>query len=96
MDKDKEKEPKDVKRKSALATAVAKSKTAQPKSKGGGLREYFKGVKVEIRKVVWPTRKELLSYTWTVLVTCFAFGVAIWLVDSIFAQGLKLALGFSF
>ena len=34
-----------------------------PKKKRGSLKDYFKGVKVEMKKVVWPTRKELGSYT---------------------------------
>jgi preprotein translocase subunit SecE len=88
---------KDVKKKSALATAANRAKNANRGNKtGGGFREYFRGVRVEIKKVVWPTRKELVLYTWTVLVTCTAFSLAIWLVDTLFIQLLKLTLGFSF
>ncbi|MCR4668828.1 MAG: preprotein translocase subunit SecE [Clostridia bacterium] len=43
--------------------------------------EYFRGVKKELGKVVWPTRKELGAYTVVVLATCVAFGVAFWLID---------------
>lgn len=43
--------------------------------------EYFRGVKKEMSKVVWPTRKELSAYTVVVLATCVAFGVAFWLID---------------
>ncbi|MDR1572356.1 MAG: preprotein translocase subunit SecE [Clostridiales Family XIII bacterium] len=88
--------PKDEKKKSALATAAARARASNQKNRGGGIREYFKGVRVEMKKVVWPTRKELVSYTWTVLITCFAFGIAFFLADSVFKQLLWLTLGFSF
>jgi preprotein translocase subunit SecE len=93
-DKGNEKD-KDAKKKSALAAAANRAKNSNRESRGG-LREYFRGVRVEIRKVVWPTRKELILYTWTVLVTCIAFSLAIWLVDTLFMQLLRLTLGFSF
>jgi preprotein translocase subunit SecE len=28
---------------------------------------YYRQVVAELRKVIWPTRKELVSYTWVVL-----------------------------
>ena len=34
------------------------------------LGEYLKGVKKEMGKVVWPTRKELGAYTVVVAATC--------------------------
>ncbi|MDR2089638.1 MAG: preprotein translocase subunit SecE [Clostridiales Family XIII bacterium] len=94
-DKNDRSNDKDVKKKSALAAAANRAKSTNKGSKGG-IREYFRGVKVEIKKVVWPTRKELVLYTWTVLITCVAFSLAIWVVDTLFLQALKLTLGFSF
>ncbi|HEX3611579.1 MAG TPA: preprotein translocase subunit SecE [Sporichthyaceae bacterium] len=29
---------------------------------------YYRQVVAELRKVIWPTRKELVSYTWIVLI----------------------------
>lgn len=62
----------------------AKKRANQPKQKRerGRLREYFKGVKLEMKKVVWPTRKELGSFTAVVLATCAAFALVFWGVDS--------------
>ena len=54
----------------------------QQKEKQGGLREYFKGVRIETKKVVWPTRKELVSYTIVVFIAVAFFGVFLWGVDS--------------
>lgn len=52
------------------------------KKKRGGIKEYFKGVKLEMKKVVWPTKKELGSFTAVVLVTCAAFALVFWAVDT--------------
>lgn len=78
------KEKKEVKRRVPAAPS---------KKKRGSLKEYFKGVKVEMKKVVWPTRKELGSYTIVVLVTCAAFALAFWGIDSGFLAILKGLLG---
>jgi preprotein translocase subunit SecE len=93
----------DEKSKSSLKRAVNASKAAdarrrqtaaaaqsgQQSEKKGGWSEYFKGVRIETKKVVWPTRQELLSYTIVVLFTCAFFGVMIWGVDSAFLAALR-------
>lgn len=58
-----------------------------------GIREYFKGVRLEMKKVVWPTKKELGAYTVIVLTTCVVFAVAFWLIDTGFLAALKGLLG---
>jgi preprotein translocase subunit SecE len=84
----------------AAKTADKKKKRAMPvnseKKKGGGLKEYFKGVKVETKKVVWPTRKELISYTVVVFVACAFFGLLIWGVDSAFLAALRELLNITY
>ena len=52
------------------------------KRKRGSIKEYFTGVKLEMKKVVWPTKKELGSFTAIVLATCAAFAVVFWAVDT--------------
>ncbi|MBQ6371064.1 MAG: preprotein translocase subunit SecE [Firmicutes bacterium] len=58
-----------------------KQQTKQKREKGR-MKEYFKGVRLEMKKVVWPTRKELGSFTAVVLATCAAFALLFWGVDS--------------
>lgn len=48
------------------------------------VKNYFKGVRSELKKVNWPTRKELQNYTIVVLATTFALTVVIWGLDLIF------------
>jgi len=80
MDKDKTKKP--------VPTAAKKPKVS--------FREYFKGIKTETKKVVWPTKKEIISYTSVVILACFAFSLAFWIVDSAFLAALKYVLNISF
>ena len=49
------------------------------------LGNFFKGVWRELKKVHWPTKKELITYTEVVLVAVVVIAAAIWVVDSIIA-----------
>ena len=85
---------KDKKNKSTASRVVASAKAtantknakkkpgAQPEKKKGGFKEYFRGVKLETKKVVWPTRKELISYTIVVFIACAFFGLFLWAIDT--------------
>ena len=84
MEKEKAKKP---------VPAVAAANNKKPKASIG---DYFKGIRTEMKKVVWPTRKELISYTGLVVFVCVALGVGIWLVDSAFLASLKYVLNISF
>lgn len=63
---------------------------AQTNTKRMGARKYFKSVKSELKKVSWPNRKDLQSYTIVVLVACGLAAMGIWLADSVFGQIIKL------
>ncbi|MCG8484118.1 MAG: preprotein translocase subunit SecE [Clostridia bacterium] len=54
--------------------------------------KFFKNVKSEMKKVIWPTRSELVSYTGIVLFTCALFSLGIWVLDSIFNGALQAVL----
>lgn len=70
-----------------------KKKPAAPTAKKGGLMDYFKGIKLEMKKVVWPTKKELGSYTVAVLFFCGFFAVSFWLMDLGILEALKAIVG---
>ncbi len=59
-----------------------KKNRPQQKREKGKLKEYLRGVKLEMKKVVWPTREELSSFTVVVLCTCAAFALLFWGLDS--------------
>ena len=66
---------------------------AKEKEKKPGFKEYFRGVRTEMKKVVWPTRKEVVSYTAVVIAVCAAFALAFWLIDTGVLAALKAVLG---
>ncbi|HHU32323.1 MAG: preprotein translocase subunit SecE [Zhaonellaceae bacterium] len=54
--------------------------------------KYFKGVWSELKKVHWPNRKELVTYTSIVLVSVFVVACVIWVVDSLFTALLSVLI----
>lgn len=57
-----------------------------------GTGKYFRSVKAELRKVVWPTRKELVNYTIVVFILTTFVTILIYLVDGIFARVFNVLL----
>jgi preprotein translocase subunit SecE len=56
----------------------------------GNVAIFFKNVVHELRRVTWPSRRALLTYTAVVLVTIIIFGVILGLYDFIFLQLVEL------
>ncbi len=66
---------------------------AQPQKKERvGIRQYFREVRQELKKVAWPSREELTTYTVvvfavTTVITLFVFGL-----DWAFSKGVLYVL----
>lgn len=45
------------------------------------LGKFFKSLKGEFKKIVWPTKKQLLRQTIAVLLVSLILGAFIWLID---------------
>ena len=58
---------------------------AKEKKKRGKFGDYYKGV--------WPTKKEVASYTGVVIVTCAIFALGFWLIDTGVLAALRAVLG---
>ena len=54
------------------------------------IKNYFRGVKAELKKVSWPTKKELLNYTVVVIITCAIMTLIVWGLDVLFQQLINL------
>ena len=52
--------------------------------------KFLRNVVHELKRVTWPSRKALLTYTVVVLVTIVIFGVLLGLYDFIFLQLVEL------
>ncbi|MBQ4505495.1 MAG: preprotein translocase subunit SecE [Firmicutes bacterium] len=54
---------------------------------------FWKGVRTELKKVVWPTKKELKNYTIVVILVCCAFALGFWVLDTVFLKLLEMVIG---
>lgn len=52
----------------------------------------FRETRAEIRKVSWPSRKELLQHTEVVITSIALVGLVLWLVDTAFGGVLNAFL----
>ena len=66
---------------------------AKDNKKKGGFGAYYNGIKTEMKKVVWPTKKQVASYTAVVIATCAIFALGFWLIDTGVLAALKAVLG---
>ena len=59
----------------------------------GQLVVFYREVKSELRKVTWPSQKEVYSTTIIVIVTVFFFGFYLFAVDLVLQSGVEWILG---
>jgi preprotein translocase subunit SecE len=71
-----------------MAAQTNSGKTSKTKNAG----KFFKYTKAELKKVIWPNKEELTSYTAVVIVTCAVFALGTWIADSIFEKILQLII----
>jgi len=71
------------------ATSSARRAATSSKGEGKkrtGVRQFLKEVRQELRKVAWPTRRELVSYTIVVLVTVIVMTSFVFGLDYVFTK----------
>jgi preprotein translocase subunit SecE len=54
---------------------------------------FSRGAVIEIRKVVWPTRKETVNTTLLVMAMVILVGIILWVFDMFLAWGIQLLTG---
>ena len=54
---------------------------------------FYRQVVSELRKVIWPTRRELITYTTVVIVFVAAVATIVGVFDLIFAKGVLRVFG---
>jgi preprotein translocase subunit SecE len=57
------------------------------------LRQFLREVRGELRKVAWPNRKEIVSYTIVVLVTTLVLTAIVWGMDEVIRRAVINTLG---
>ena len=58
-----------------------------------GIRRYFRELRSELKKVVWPTPQQVLKNTAIVVGCVIAVGVFIWLFDFVASIGIDALIG---
>ena len=51
-------------------------------------KSWFKGLKAEFKKIIWPDKKSLTKQTIAVVATSVALGIVIKILDTILAYGI--------
>lgn len=71
-----------------VAAAIAKQTAV-----GAGVFEFGRGALIEVRKVVWPSRKETTNTTLIVMAMVVLVGIILWIFDWILASGVQMLTG---
>ncbi len=66
-----------------MAENARTSKLAGYKNK---IVKFFKDIRTELKKVIWPSRKQLINSTISVLLICLLLGAVVWVSDVAFGQ----------
>jgi preprotein translocase subunit SecE len=59
-----------------------------------GTKDYFNELKLEMRRVTWPSRKQVESTTGVVIFSVFAFAAYFYVVDGVLGRGVRDVLAF--
>jgi len=75
------------------------AETVKTKKEGRAKKtaRFFKQIRLELKKVVWPTRQQLITSTISVVIFCLLIGAIItvldWVVGKLIIEGLlRLAI----
>jgi len=71
----------------AALVAIAISSTT---TLGQNIIGFGREARMEVRKVVWPTRQETLQTTFMVIVAVIVIGIFLWLIDMVLAEAIQL------
>ena len=74
-------------------TTKSNKKDAEKEKKSGGARKYFKDLRTELKKVVWPTRKQVVNNTGVVLVVMSLMGLFLFAVDTGLSYAIRALIG---
>ena len=66
---------------------------SEQKGEKKGVFQFVKEVRAELKKVSWPTNKELVSYTGVVGLAVVIVCALIWVCDTVFAKLFRIILG---
>lgn len=60
--------------------------------KSGKISDFWKGIKTEFKKIVWPTKDDIVKETVAVISSSIAIGIIISILDFIFKVLLNFVI----
>ncbi len=66
-----------------------KGMNTMSEKKENALVKGFKGIKSEMKKVTWPSFKQVANNTWTVILSVIIVGLIIFVLDFVFGALLQ-------
>jgi preprotein translocase subunit SecE len=60
---------------------------------GQSLWSFAQGSRIELKKIVWPTKKETIQTTLIVVVMVLFVGILLWMFDGLLMWGIGLVTG---
>ena len=77
-----------------MAVKTEKKQNAKtPEKKSGKTKSWFKGLKIEFKKIIWPDKKTLAKQTVAVIVTSVLLGGVIAVTDALIQYGINFIVG---
>ncbi len=73
-------------------TKKASKKENAPAKKKGGIKKYFRDLRSEIKKVVWPSREKVVNNTGVVLAVIVVVGLFLFGIDTGLSYAVKALL----
>lgn len=73
-----------------MAKAKRQTSAAKEQEANQSWTRFFKETKMEMKKVIWPTRKQMIQYTVAVIVSVVLVSIMIVAVDFVFMGLSKL------
>ena len=71
---------------------MAVPETTDTEEKGPSIATFLSETKVELKKVTWPTKQELIANTIVVIIAVVLCAALIWIIDSFFSVLFRMLL----
>ncbi len=71
---------------------MAVPETTEAENKGTSIATFLSETKVELKKVTWPTKQELITNTIVVIIAVVLCAALIWIIDSFFSVLFRMLL----
>ena len=71
---------------------MAVPETTGTENKEFSITTFLSETKVELKKVTWPTKQELIANTIVVIIAVVLCAALIWIIDSVFSMLFRMIL----